>query len=606
MKRFVSLLTVLWLVPLPSSARIGAETWLDRLPAHARGRVGGVRADVAAVRAAMAEGSFLARTRGLLEAGGEPVPAVPALPRPSAGDLAAVQGLAAPLRAPLAGLSASVRRATSLFDRFREQPFGQALRAALRAPSAFPEAEPAWTGYPRASRPRIPTPQAELPSIPRGDPDPVAGRAALLVAAALDRYLPAIRAAAPAVGAGRRVDGCDLVDQPNLCVGSVADNTYTNDAALLIDLGGNDTYKNSAGGSYWATPTGVGMFVSVNVDMGGDDRYLAERRFVFSPGHLVVGQGAAWGGVGLLVDTLGDDVYEAAASTTSPTNRISQTIVQGAAGQGIVPSFGALMDLGGDDRYLAAAPDGIDKAVIHAQAAAWLSGVAGLVDIGLGSDTYTIDAGVATDAAFGNETWPLHAANGQGMADRGSAALFDDGGRDEFKLTASARWVGRNRYPVFGEDALIPISSVAGQGSSFIGTGLLLTGPGNTTYTVESLSKGMARNDIRVQGYGLAGAGVLEDAGGDDRYLTRGAFAYDHTVTVDDSCTTTDPETGETSPCTRAWGFTHAYQQQGFLQLVYGQGYGSLGGVGLLEDHVGNDTYDLLTEARLDATLETR
>ena len=50
-----------------------------------------------------------------------------------------------------------------------------------------------------------------------------------------------------------------VIDTPagRVLIGGTQDNTYTEDAALIIDLGGNDTYFNHAGGSTRLDPFSV-------------------------------------------------------------------------------------------------------------------------------------------------------------------------------------------------------------------------------------------------------------------------------------------------------------------------------------------------------------
>ncbi len=79
-------------------------------------------------------------------------------------------------------------------------------------------------------------------------------------------------------------------------VGGTGKNEYHDDAALIIDLGGDDRYYNNAGASTLKNP------VSLLLDLAGDDEYLAEE-----PGR----QGFGFLGVGLLCDINGDDRYTA-------------------------------------------------------------------------------------------------------------------------------------------------------------------------------------------------------------------------------------------------------------------------------------------------------
>ena len=91
--------------------------------------------------------------------------------------------------------------------------------------------------------------------------------------------------------------------------------------SMLLDLSGNDEYsaKNVAQGS---TLGGAGLLI----DYSGDDSYKALKR----------GQGTALGGVGIIIDRAGDDKYRAAL------------IAQGLGHPG---GFGVLEDSDGNDKY---------------------------------------------------------------------------------------------------------------------------------------------------------------------------------------------------------------------------------------------------------------
>ncbi len=131
-------------------------------------------------------------------------------------------------------------------------------------------------------------------------------------------------------------------------VGGAGDNTYHEDCCLIIDPGGDDTYRNRAGGAVGIID---GAF-SVVIDCAGDDLYASSRMFsqgaaLFGAGVLIdmagndvyraaeFAQGAGLFGTGVLVDRAGQDLYEAA------------TFVQGSGMFGI----GQCVDAGGNDSY---------------------------------------------------------------------------------------------------------------------------------------------------------------------------------------------------------------------------------------------------------------
>ena len=133
-----------------------------------------------------------------------------------------------------------------------------------------------------------------------------------------------------------------------LVIGGRGPNTYDLEkgAALIIDLGGNDTYRGSIGASsnsdlgnsvvidlsgndtYQPSPLGLATGragIGIVIDHSGNDTYR------LSPGSGGVGLA----GLGILYDGEGQDIYEG--------NRFTQ----GAAFGG----FGLLVDRAGDDRY---------------------------------------------------------------------------------------------------------------------------------------------------------------------------------------------------------------------------------------------------------------
>lgn len=176
------------------------------------------------------------------------------------------------------------------------------------------------------------------------------------------------------------------------------DSTYVDDCALIVDLGGNDTYHNNAGGSGLDTfgdPCGVPLArtAAALVDLGsGDDAYGdpgdpracgANGGGFFASGFLVddggrdvyhasrkgTNGGADFDGTGLLVDAGGDDIYKATRSGTNGgvefgahgllvdaggADRYNATD-RGTNGGGYWASGGTgfLVDLAGDDDYLA-------------------------------------------------------------------------------------------------------------------------------------------------------------------------------------------------------------------------------------------------------------
>jgi hypothetical protein len=130
-------------------------------------------------------------------------------------------------------------------------------------------------------------------------------------------------------------------------VGGVGPNVYTEDAALILDLGGDDLYLNNAGG------TRPGMPIALVIDWGGSDRYLSRENFSQGAGVLGGGflidlggddtfisldgsQGVGFWGIGLLYHGDGNGVFSA------------RKLCQGTGQMGI----GLLINRNGDDKYL--------------------------------------------------------------------------------------------------------------------------------------------------------------------------------------------------------------------------------------------------------------
>jgi len=150
---------------------------------------------------------------------------------------------------------------------------------------------------------------------------------------------------------------------------------YYADAAVIIDLGGDDYYFNNAGASNKEIP------VSVCIDFSGNDVYNAANSFAQGTGRFGVGlladcggndkylgqnfsQGSCLFGVGLLLDNNGDDFYGGhvlnqgvgffGAGLLSDLKG-SDVYFSGqyAQGVGFTKGFGALIDSSGNDFYFA-------------------------------------------------------------------------------------------------------------------------------------------------------------------------------------------------------------------------------------------------------------
>ena len=335
-------------------------------------------------------------------------------------------------------------------------------------------------------------------------------------------------------------DNLTVLDTPagKVLIGGAGDNTYTDDAALIIDLGGNDRYLNHAGGSTRGIP------FSVVIDFSGNDDYDAKQDFAQGAGLLGGGflidlagndrytaknyaQGAGVLGTGMLVDLSGKDSYTAVA-----------------AGQGI-GAFGAgiLAEGAGDDRYYAN---------VYSQGMGYIDGLGAIIEVS-GNDNYFAGGWIEDFRAPGKSYKSKSQGFGFGMrpsdslvgASGGIGVIAEAEGNDtyvaDYFAQGSAYWFslgilddrkGNDRYIAgrYAQGAGIHLSAgvlIDGEGddeylASFgvaqgcghdYGIGFLLDNGGNDRYTAGAIAQG-AGNDN--------GIGVLSDNGGDDSYFLRG------------------------------------------------------------------------------------
>jgi hypothetical protein len=240
-----------------------------------------------------------------------------------------------------------------------------------------------------------------------------------------------------------------------LRVSGTGSDTVVEDCALLIDLGGNDVYRNNAGGCRTAEAG-----IALCIDHAGDDEYVSERPYV---------QGFGFLGVGLLVDLAGNDRYTA------------RHFAQGAGIMGV----GALWDLGGDDVY-----DG------HA----FVQG-AGMFGLGMllddaGNDQYdgaTLCQGAATTLGLG--------------------VLSDLEGNDQYGLAVKPDRDALGQPPGYGQGGALSFRPYPWEGrlTAYGGVGMLVDDRGNDRYE----SRGW--ND--QGGSYIMSLGVLVDNHGDDHYV---------------------------------------------------------------------------------------
>jgi len=255
--------------------------------------------------------------------------------------------------------------------------------------------------------------------------------------------------------------------------------------ALVVDEGGNDTYRGVVAG-----PAMAAVPLSVLIDLGGDDTYLGgdtvatQGAGVFSFGFSLdrdgndryeakdMAQGAGFLGVGLLYDESGDDVYQA------------RTVAQGTGDLGL----GVAVDLSGNDDW---------RITTSGQGAGHVRGVGVLLD-SAGDDTYDADDTRITNPSSQSAQHNLSLAQGAGYGDRtgdpttamsgGIGFLVDLAGADSYSCGVFCQGAGY-----------------------FFGQGILYDSGGDDTYRGVWYSQGSAAH------FAL---GTLVDEAGDDRYET--------------------------------------------------------------------------------------
>lgn len=328
-----------------------------------------------------------------------------------------------------------------------------------------------------------------------------------LVSAALTLEGPAIH--------GDRGTRCSVRTPPayafDLCG---ADSTYEHNYSLIVDLGGNDTYLNNAGGTRLTdiceqspTPAPVGFAAAALVDVAGDDAYGDPE----APSSCGVNGGAVMG-AGFLLDRAGDDMYAADS--------------YGVNGGAWIAGLGYLRDLAGDDRYLAGVStvtvDPGDGNVSHGNRGVNGGGngaVGTLVD-DAGDDVYRAGVESARIRADGIRLEAgSNAVNGGGLA--GVGHLADRAGSDRYLAG-----IGTLRLTGDGAYVLAAWRSIHGGGAT-AGVGYLADGGGPDTYRagIRNASVSTDGSDLVAAVAGITGGahgdgaeGTLIERGGSDRY----------------------------------------------------------------------------------------
>jgi hypothetical protein len=330
----------------------------------------------------------------------------------------------------------------------------------------------------------------------------------------------------------------ELTEWGWIIVGGTGDNIYSRDAAMIVDLGGDDLYLNNCGSPVTSVDNGERRQVSrvgLIIDMAGDDRYIGNRLGS-------IGSGVA--GVGMVVDLSGDDLYQGAQ------------MCQGSAFCGV----GILRDDEGDDQYLAQTT---------AQGCAFYG--AGLLLDARGNDLFS---STLLSQAFGGP--------------RGYGVLLDREGDDYFvaDLVAPSSYGTKNVFQGWSQGMGSGL-----RGASSGGIGLLVDAAGNDEYQAGNFSQGT--------GY-FFGLGMLVDRGGDDlfrgsRYVQGTAAHQAVGVLIDESGNdvySAEPAAAQGAGWDAAVGILE--DRGGDDQYTAGdlaQGAAAMNGFGVLFDWSGNDTY---------------
>lgn len=345
------------------------------------------------------------------------------------------------------------------------------------------------------------------------DPGPLL-EAAIYMAHRVDQALPVLEAYA---GSGQ----APLLDFPPILRVSETPTAYQTNYALIVDLEGDDTYNNHAGGIFVAvgtdrhavesTPGGqrvealgggahagddvqdadAVLSSSLAVDLEGDDTFGVklpptllddENGCTEDPVVPMVGTlGAGIMGVGMLFSLEGSDTYVGRTQTQGAGHILgvgalysgpgSDTFeaVRAAQGSGLLGGVGVLHDEAGDDAYTSQAPSG----------GVWNA------DLAICDDEVRYTQG----SSFDRRSGPLLPSWG---------ILADRSGNDEYEAGN--------------------LSQGFGQGP---GTGLLLDADGDDAYSAQDRAQGASQGrsaELNPQAPGGGGAGVLVDRTGDDSY----------------------------------------------------------------------------------------
>lgn len=297
-----------------------------------------------------------------------------------------------------------------------------------------------------------------------------------------------------------------------MIVTGTADGVYDEQAAIWIDLGGDDIYRGFCGGTPYVIKNGdEHVFaqgrIGVHIDLEGDDTYIRN-----TPGAI----GGGFCGGGCLIDLDGDDRY------------YGDKLCQGAAYFGT----GTLIDLRGNDLYLAQENsqgfgvfgagllyDATGNDVYHG--ARYVQGVGMTKGVGIladheGNDSYT--ASFKSPSGYGNEdTWDGW-SQGVGMGFRrlsagGIGLLIDRNGDDRYKAgnfsQACGYFFGLGILDDGGGDDVFEGNRYVQGSGAHQAVGYFRNHAGNDTYSGKEATNQAGTWDITT-------AYFIDDSGDDD------------------------------------------------------------------------------------------
>ena len=351
-----------------------------------------------------------------------------------------------------------------------------------------------------------------------------------------------------------------FVSLPNGAYPNLADATFQQ-AVSALDLSILSTYAAE---------------LTMAIESADLSRFTGTTGFAFSAqtpiGAIVIGDASAHtylptdpdlaGNILLLVDTGGNDTYRIPVGATT--------------GQ---PAAVAI-DLAGDDQYLyVEVPLASDTGLLPSDGSGRLAPQQGYGPASLSTafrqGAGVLGVGLLYDAGGGRDHY-RSLRGSQGFGTFGVGALYDDGGDDSYE----------------GEAAV--------QGSGTFGLGILLDAAGNDTRTTFTLSQGYAFT---------GGVGLLQDLGGDDKYLADvgdpalgGTVIYYSPQLPGAGNSSLSQGCGEgmrddTNSLYWSGGIGVLRDVSGadvYKGSVFAQGTGYWFGLGLLMDGSGDDRYDAL------------